>query len=203
VTRRGGLGRWLRAAEAVVHNGSTAGFEAAVAGVPGISFQPHGERSDWTSNLLGRIACDESELVALVEAARSPSERVDWYATDVDVLERRFTALDGRLAADRTVDAWEDLATSERSRRNRVRASMLAASAHRRIGAARTTLRNLAAEDDGPQDGAGFDGMLKFPPIDPREVAAIAASYRRGLGRFQDVEVRTVGRRLILVRPGR
>jgi len=203
VTRRGGMGRWLRAATAVIHNGSTAGFEAAVAGVPAISFQPDGERADWTSNLLGRIARDEEELVALVGAARSPAERAAWYSADVDVLERRFAALDGRLAADRTVDAWEELVTPARSRRNRVRGAMLAAGTHRRIGAARRTLRRLRDRDRVVQDGAGFDGMLKFPPIDPREVDGIAANYRRGLGRFDGVEVTTLGRRLVRVRPAR
>jgi len=203
VTRKGGLGRWLRAATAVVHNGSTAGFEAAVAGVPAISFQPHGERVDWTSNLLGRIAHDESELIDLVTAARSSSERAAWYATDVDVLQRRFAALDGRLAADRTVDAWEELVSPGRSRHNRVRVALLAAGTHRRVGLARSSLRRLRAPEEGPRDGAGFDGTLKFPRIDPREVAAIAASYRRGLGRFQGVDVRTVGPRLVQVRPAR
>jgi hypothetical protein len=197
------MGRWLRAATAVIHNGSTAGFEAAVAGVPAISFQPDGERADWTSNLLGRIARDEEELVALVGAARSPAERAAWYSADVDVLERRFAALDGRLAADRTVDAWEELVTPARSRRNRVRGAMLAAGTHRRIGAARRTLRRLRDRDRVVQDGAGFDGMLKFPPIDPREVDGIAANYRRGLGRFDGVEVTTLGRRLVRVRPAR
>lgn len=203
VTRRGGLGRWLRSATAVVHNGSTAGFEAGVAGVPAISFQPHGERVDWTSNLLGRIAHDEDELVTLVGAARSPAERDQWYASDVDVLARRFAALDGRLAADRTVDAFEELDTPTRSRRNRMRASVLAAATHRRVGAARGRLRELRAGGRGPTDGAGFDGMLKFPPIDPKEVAGLAASYRRGLGRFAGVEVRTLGRRLVQVTPRR
>jgi surface carbohydrate biosynthesis protein len=201
VTRRGGLGRWLRHAMAVVHNGSTAGFEAAVAGVPAISFQPHGERVDWTSNLLGRIAHDEDDLVALIGAARDPAERARWYASDGDVLERRFAALDGPLAADRTVDAWEELDLP--SRTNRVRASLLAATTHRRIGAARARLRERREGPGGARDGDGFDGTLKFPPIDAREVDAIAASYRRGLGRFADVEVRTVGPRLVEVRPAR
>ena len=198
VTRRGGLGRWLRGATAVVHNGSTAGFEAAVAGVPAISFQPQGERVDWTSNLLGRIAADEDELVALVDAARDREEREGWYASDVDVLERRFASLEGRLAADRTVDAWEELDLP--SRGNRVRASLLAANTHRRVGSARRRLRELR-RPTGAQDGAGFDGMLKFPPIDPREVDAIASSYRRGLGRFDGVEVRMLGKRLVRISP--
>lgn len=203
VTRRGGLGRWLRHASAVVHNGSTAGFEAAVAGVPAISFQPHGERIDWTSNLLGRIARDEDELVELVGAARSTSERSSWFADDTDVLTRRFAALDGRLAAERMVDAWEELDVP--GGRNRVRTAHLMASTHRRVGALRSTARERLRGDDRTEDGAGFDGRLKFPPIDAAEVAALAAAFRRGLGRFDDVTVTMVDRRLVHVhvRPGR
>jgi surface carbohydrate biosynthesis protein len=200
VTRHGSLGKWLRSATAVVHNGSTAGFEAAVAGIPAISFQPNGERIDWTSNLLGRVARDEGELVDLVEAARNPAERAAWYRSDVDVLERRFASLVGRLAADRTVDAWEELNVPARG--NRIRASVLAAGAHRGIGTVRTRLSGLRERSE-VRDGQGFDGKLKFPPIDRREVEAIATSLRSGLGRFAGVEVRMLGRRLVSVRPGR
>jgi len=201
VSRHGGLGRWLRAAQAVVHNGSTAGFEAAVSGVPSISFQPDGERADWTSNLLGRIARDEDELADLIDAARSPDERARWYDADVDVLERRFAALDGRLAADRMVDAWEELDASGRTRPNRVALAQLTANTHRRVGALRTRVADVRRGDAGTHDGAGFDGLLKFPRIEPREVDDIAARLRHGLQRFDGVDVRTVGPRLVHVQP--
>jgi hypothetical protein len=65
----------MRAATAVVHNGSTAGFEAAVAGVPAFSFQAHGERVDWTSNLPGRIAHDDRQPPrGLIEKHHQPEK---------------------------------------------------------------------------------------------------------------------------------
>ncbi len=197
VERSGGIGRWLHGAAAVIHNSCTTGFEAAVAGVPLISYQPGGWQSDAPANQLGRAATDVDELSVLVDRALTPEPQDDWHAQgSSDVLTSRFAALDGRRAADRIVDVWDTLgerlvgAPAFRPRR----ANSLAG-AHRRLG----TLRRGARRGSPPD--SRFATAHKFPPMAASDVSPVVDGLRRATGSFDEVTVRMIGRRLLEVAP--
>lgn len=204
VTRSGSSGRWLAGADAMVHNGSTTGVEAAAGGVAVISYQPHGEGAELFTNRVGRVARSEDDLIALLaglpldalarrEHARAPDP------TTMSVLAERFAALDGPLAVDRIVDVWDELADPARSRPNRIRRSRLLAGLHRSAGRIRTVVRRSGA----PASRSPIDVRGKFPPLDRREVERTATGLRDSLGRFDGVSVEVVGRHLLHVRPRR
>jgi surface carbohydrate biosynthesis protein len=198
VSREGGIGRWIRGAVAVVHNGSTVALEAAVSGVPVISFQPDGDRADLVTNRLGRAARDEEALARLVTEARDPAARSTWSGPEgQQLLTTRLAALDGRLAADRIVDAWEGLDPHGLSSPTPIRTAQLIAGLHRRAGAIRRAVTHPAAE------ARPFVTGHKFPPLTRREVDALVAGQRRCLDRFHRIEVSLIGPRLIRVRPRR
>jgi len=207
VTRAGSSGRWLASADAMVHNGSTTGVEAAAGGVRVISFQPHGEGAELFTNRVGHLARSEDDLVELL--AELPVRQAGGVPRAPDpsvlaVLGERFAALDGPLAVDRIVDVWDGLADGARSRPNRVRRASLLSNLHR--GAGRTRVALAAGLRRGRQGGSmpgpvAIDVAGKFPPLDRTEVARIAAGLRMSLARFDRVEVEVVGRHLIAVRP--
>lgn len=210
VTRHGSISRWIRAARLVVHNGSTSGIEAAVSGVPAVVFAPDGHSAGDVPNRLARTVTDADGLVAAVASAADPATRADWYGpAERRLLGERLAALDGPLAADRIVDAWERLDATGRDRPYRPRVRRVAAEAHRAVGRARAGLAGLAGRSGGGPVGDGAAGdrqpfvtAHKFAPFGRGEVEALAAALGRGLGRFDDVRVTRVGPRLVSLRRG-
>jgi len=215
VTRQGPIGRWIRAAQAVVHIGDTTGFEVAVAGVPLVSFEP--ERGvavdlDHVTERLGWRARSADEVADLVErAGRQGAYMTDEArrARDEGLLAGRFAAVDGRLAVDRIVDAWEELevprsagdrAVSERSMR-RLKRTMARRQAEERVRRRVRPLRRALRELRRPSGGVGgpipFQVAHKFPPIEQAELDAMVAAFRSCLGRFDEVEVTLLGPRLV------
>jgi len=213
VTREGPIGRWVRAAQAVVHIGDTTGFEVAVAGVPLVSLEPTEGVAvdlDHITDRLGRPASSADEVVDQVRRAVEEGAGAT-RASDEELLATRFAALDGPLAVDRIVDAWEALGPAPGAgssptviddRRlvrvmTRRRAEERARSRVRPLVHAARELRRQLAEGPGP---APFRVAHKFPPIDQAELEAMVVAFRACLGRFDDVEVTLLGPRLVRLR---
>ena len=202
IIRHGGIGRWVRGAHLVMHNGCTTGFEAAVPRVPLVSFQPDGWQADVSSNRLGRVASDIDELDALITAAHDPATRAAWYSeASRVVLDERFAALDGRLAADRIVDVWDELGDPPGGTRGvALRRARLAGAAHRALGDARRTMRRVRADSTHTTGERRFATSHKFPPLKGTDVDPLVDGLRTATGRFRDVKARRVGDRLIELR---
>jgi surface carbohydrate biosynthesis protein len=198
VTRDGSSGRWLAAADAMVHNGSTTGVEAAAGGVAVVSFQPHGEGTDLFTNRVGEVARDEEGLIAVLRRVAVRREGRSADPSALAVLGERFAALDGRLAVDRIVDVWDDLDDAGRRRPNAVRRAALLSGLHQRGGRLRTGLRRRTA--GAASEGPAIEVASKFPPIRRGMLDGTLEGMRRSLDRFADVEVEQVGPHLVHVR---
>ncbi len=197
VTRDGSSGRWLAAADVMVHNGSTTGVEAAAAGVTVLSFQPHGEGAELFTNRVGQVAHDEEDLVARIRDGIAARD-VPHASSDVlAVLGERFAALDGPLAVDRIVDVWEGLDAPARRRPNRVRRALLLSGLHHRVGSARARHRPGATSERA----RAIDVSGKFPPLERSATERLAEALRRTLGRFDTVVVERIGPHLVHVHP--
>ena len=198
VDTSGTLGSWLSGTAALLHHGSTAALEAAVGGTPVVNLQPVGEHEPSFANRFGRTVRTPEELVAAVEQALTAEGAAAGGAEERALLAERFAALDGRLAADRIVDVWEELDPDRRLSGPFVPTrTLLAATAHRRIGALRTRSRRLASGERSPQP---MQLAEKFPPFPMGDVHRLVEGFRQTLGRFDTVEVRQVGRYLLELR---
>ena len=194
VEPRGTASGWIRRAAAIIHNGSTIGFEAAAAARPLIAFQPTTDRAAFVSNRLGRSAASTEELLGLVRHAVDGTAPAGGWHPPGGPLTERLGSLDGPLAADRIVDEWETVGRDllEGSSLHAARARRVA-DAHRVVGRLRTRLRTRDGQD-------GFLTDHKFSAIRIDEVRRLADDLRRTLGRFDDVDVRSRGPRLIELR---
>lgn len=203
VNRHGGIGRWVRGAHLVIHNGCTTGFEAAVPRVPLVSFQPDGWQADVSSNRLGRAATDVDELDRLIIAAHDPATRDTWFSNGSQaVLDERFAALEGRLAADRIVDVWDEIgAPKDGTRPIRLRRARAAGAAHLSAGRLRRMLRAMPPGGSGGATEQRFATAHKFPPLATSDVDPLVDGLRAATGRFAEVRVERVGERLIELRP--
>lgn len=197
-------GAWLRDALALVHNGSTTGAEAALMGIPVISFQPHGERADRFTNRVGQVARSEEDLLATVgrlHRHRTASAEAVGDAGSDAVLAERLSIDPQRLSADRIVDAWEVHDRPGLAAPNAVHRADRKARAHRTVGALRTRARRSLG-NEGRRRTPGFDETPKFPPMTGQDVAGLADGLRDALDRFRDVEVERIGGRLLRIRRG-
>lgn len=218
VSRQGPLTPWVRRAAVLVQCDSTSGYEAAVVGTPVVSFTPQGLLADSVVNRLGRRADDIASLERLIDEALAASDdaaaRSAWLPTDGRaLLERRIAALDGPLAADRIVDAWDALAVEGPAwSTTRIALARRRVLARHRLG----TLKRRALDGDRPRSelpGSAaartsersddpFVVAHKFPPITDAELATLVPGLQRALGRFADVRVRRLGSDLVAIEPG-
>ena len=198
VDSSGTLGAWLHGAAALVHNGSTSALEAAVGGTPLLSLQPVAKDERSFADRFGRTVRTTEELVAALQHVLAAGGAGAGGAEERALLAARLTALDGRLAADRIVDVWEELDPGGRLSRPFVPArALLAATTHRRIGALQARSRQLISGERPPQPMRLAE---KFPPFAMGDVHRLVEGFRLTLGRFDTVEVRRVGRRMLELR---
>jgi len=198
VTREGPIGAWIRRAVAVVHNGSTTGLEAAVGGVPVISFQPAHERAELLSNRVGRVVGDAHGLTAAIEDALRSDTRSSWFPTSTRaMLSERIAALDGRRATERIVDVWDELDAPQLQRRLPIRRQQRLASTHALAGRIRTGLLSPTSP------GRRFRTDHKFPPFARGDVETVASDLQATLDRFHGVTTTRIGPRLVVLRPAR
>jgi hypothetical protein len=210
VIRDNAVSPWIRRASCVVFSGSTVGFEAALADVPVVSFQPGGYDATPAASRMGHRATTVEEVARIVGGVlegREPALPPERAAAMSATLEERFFALEGRLACDRIVDEWERLATRGLHGAAPVVARDLRPEiTPRRIARAirDTSMAALRLEDETQRrrrlaDRALLD--LKFPRFDIDEVQRIHAGLVGGLGRFSSVRITQVGARILHLTP--
>ncbi len=107
----GGISPWVRASEAILHNGCTTGIEAYVSGTPCIAYTPF-------SSIINReipnrlsINCTTEEEVSAVLSRILNGEVVNEHRTpeNDDLIRNRLANVDGDTAAKRIVDVLETL----------------------------------------------------------------------------------------------
>jgi len=206
VTREGPISAWVRSATAVVHTGDTTGFEVAVGGIPLISLEPKegiGVDLRHVTGRLGIRAENASDVLSSIRALRGGERARDLeQAGASELLEARLSALEGRLASDRIVDAWEGLDAPDASpmRPDLLRPSLVGSVEEGLRARVRPGVHALREVRRRMREGADADRFLvahKFPPFERDGLSRSAGSLSATLGRFNDVEVRTIGPRLV------
>lgn len=172
---------WALAARAVVHNGSSAGLEAALLGAHVVTYQPvaNGELDAALPNALSECASTPREVADAI--ARGPKVS----AIDRALVERHVAALEGPLASDRIVDVL--VAAGYLAGPTRARNPLLAAK-----GAINSVGRRVLKQRDRARDGhARSDAhhAHRFPEVDAAELQARVERFARTLGRFGGVRV--------------
>lgn len=190
---------WIRHAACTITTGSTIAFEAAVAGCPLIAFHPEGMVS-WPA--VSRLGLRVDSVEGLVERLRSVldgSRPVDAVREEraEETLRERFAALEGRLAADRIVDAWESIVDSGIRHAPAVDAELLARGGPQPGPLVRARRGVLARLRGGPEAVGSLDPRRKFPEFDLEEAHALHADLAASLGRFRTVRLRKLGPHLL------
>ena len=202
VTREGPISPWIRGAKALIHNGCTSGFEAAISGVPGIAYAPI--PSEYEQVVPNAVSYRAESLEALLKAVRtivnggSLEVAPDKQAKEAALLRDRFANLDGPLAADRIVDEWEQLSAASLERPNdwaRLRRVVQGRRLKSTIGRALPVLRSQRASRWASTT------KHKFPDVTDVEMDTTIDNLRSSLGRFDGVVHERLGKRSFIIRP--
>ena len=190
VTKEGPINRWIRGAKALIHNGCTSGFEAAISGVPRIAYAPI--PSEFEQVVPNTVSYRAESLEALLTAVRTVSHGdsldIDPHkqAEEEALLRDLFANLDGPLAVDRIVDQWEQLATPSLEQANdwaRLRRVVLSRRLKSGVGWALAGLR-LRRRRSGRWKSVT---KHKYPIISDVEMQTMVTDFKSCLGRFDGV----------------
>lgn len=199
VIHEGNVIPWLLAAEAVVHNSCTTGFEAYIAGAPVIAFRPYVSASydHYLPNELSDQAHDIDTLIGMVGAATrrelrpAESERLRRRA----LAEHHFAALDGKLAVERIIDRLDAFEAALPSSRPPLFAR-LAGHVSARI---RRSSKKRKEAIPGHKNNADYT-RHRFPGIELPEVNLRIDRLRTVLGRFPRAEARQISENIFEIR---
>jgi surface carbohydrate biosynthesis protein len=183
VIHEGNVIAWLLAADAVIHNSCTTGFEAYLVGAPVIAFQPAvSDRFDLRlPNELSHRVRDFDGVIDAVGAAiqgrLAPAE--DERSRQHALAAQHVAALEGRLASDRIVDLLDRFEASMRPERPGL-ATRLAGHVDA-LARRKKKERNVATP--GHKNNVDYT-RHRFPGIELDEVNLRIDRLRGILGRF-------------------
>jgi hypothetical protein len=207
---------WIERSTAVIMNGSTVAFEVAASGRLGIAFMPNGyDYASAANRVLERADTVDSLIASIRSRLRddpdSPGAGIDGQIQRPE-LQRRFASLSGPLAADRILDAWENLPVPETGRGDDLLTHARDAYRSRQGVGARLArrVRDQRRGDSVTDPSARPAGELsrdalraKFPNFDLEEVLSLHRELSSTLGRFTNVRITPVHDRLLHLRSHR
>lgn len=173
---------WLLSARVLIHNSCTTGLEAYLMDRPVIAYQP--VRSEiYDSHLPNAVSLQVREMAALIDAVRGAiaGKAMNGGPAGQAVAESYYAAMDGAMAAERVLDAIDDLHLSL------PQPAGLGHSMGRLSGYLHLPARNLARRVLRP--GMAAYGRQKFPGLNLDEMRRELARLRAASGRFDGVHV--------------
>lgn len=188
IANEGNVHPWLMAAKVVVANGCTTLVESAILGTAGVNFEPVTvDEYDFP------ITRDVSRRVFTVdELLTTVRQIVDGQLGPLDdairkkALEPHIAALEGRLAADRIIDALDESGYLEKQ-------PPAPPFLDRFSGWLNTHLRTIEKKINMRRPGHRNNIILhdhRYPGITAAEMLAIIKRYGQLLNRFQDIKVK-------------
>lgn len=189
---------WLIAAKVLVHNGCTTAVEAAVLGTPAVSYQPVVDDvyDLQLPNALSCAAFDRDELLRGVQQIVA-GDRVPRNAEAARaILARHVAALDGPLAADRTVAALLDAGYGDGVPPRSGPLRYLGGWLHLH---ARTAVKRMKRRRAGHRNAAAFHAH-RFPGTSVDDLGDRIRRFGVQLGRFRDLRARQLSDHVFAIR---
>ncbi len=205
VTREGTISNWIRHAVVLIHNSSTSALEAAACKVPCIAFRPlPSEYERAIANSLSWEASSPEEVEEIVSAL-GREIRVEGYekseAASLKLLEERFSNLSGSLAADKIVDQWEKIASSNNLESMPPRKFLYRSMGSRSRQQAADLLKGKFSifNSLAPGEDKEFKTAHKYPDLQEQEIKTLVARLQSATGRFKKVRYKKFGRRSFIL----
>ena len=204
VVRSGPITPWVQNAFAVLHNGCTTALEATVSGTPVITFLPFEQQ--YGRDLPNQLGLKVSTADELLELLRSRNGGSDIMTVNTHlrqdptaIVEHKLSFLESGLAADRMVDVWEEIGfdlSHEKNNWTRIAERSGHGSVFSRI---KRVVKRLAPTKAIAESALKKPSQQKFPPINLADVESRIHALRKCLHISDDLSVRRVSRRGVVI----
>lgn len=209
VQREGTISRWIRHAKVIIHNGCTSALEAAIAGENRIAYRPiphEIEREIPNKVSLNTYSIDElKKMVNDMLKGENLHEKDKEYEVIQAMLNDRFEAIDGELAADRIVDEWNDISNSSGLENSRPEDILAFAQQRNRSlkkivkKIASTFREKLSSQSNGNKNKRLLKSNHKFPKLNDNELEGLHENLKTTLNRFDSVVCERFGEKSFLM----
>jgi surface carbohydrate biosynthesis protein len=197
ITNEGNVHPWLMAAKAVVANGCTTLVESAILGTPGVNFEPVTvDEYDFpiTRDVSRRVFTVDELLTtvrAIVDGQMGPLD----YEVRKTIMEPHIAALEGRLAADRIVDALDDAGYREKQP---TAPPLLDRLSGWRQTQMRTIEKLINMRKPGHRNNIDLHDH-RYPGITAEEMLSVINRFSQLLDRFHGIKVKKHSRHLFWI----
>ncbi len=190
VVHQGNVAPWLMACRALIHNGCTTAVESAVLGTPTVAFQPvRSEPYDMhLPNSLSHRCLDLESLVAKLRTILCGETSALTERERRRIFDRHVATLEGPLAADRMLNAIEEVGCGEWPPQRLPVGRYLSARLHLET---RTLVKKINMRRRGHRNSLDFHAH-RFPGIGLDELRERIARLSAQLGRFKRVSAKQV-----------
>jgi hypothetical protein len=210
INRNGTISRWIRHAKVIIHNGCTSALEAAIGDENRIAYRPipHEIERD-IPNRVSINAFSMEELKKKVDGFLQgvPLHKQDPNGKEIsELLNNRYAAISGTLAADRIVDVWDDIANEmnlassiphEISVLKKEKKPTLTKKIKRSLVLVRNKITGISEGEPGNK--RLLKSSFKFPEFTTSEFESIKQKLEQNLGRFNDVKYKRFGKKSFLL----
>lgn len=210
VKREGTISPWIRHAKAIIHNGCTSAMEAAISGQNRIAYRPIPDEIEREiPNKVSLNAFSENELHQLLEEMLNGKDlhKEDEHYNEIRmIINDRFAATDGILAADRIVDVWGEIAEEKGLKSSSFKElsglkKEKKISLEQKIKKTLVSVRNsLTGKTRNTQKNTRLlNTSFKFPEFTDKEFETILGKLDDSLGRFKTVSYHRFGKKSFLL----
>jgi len=193
---------WIKNAFALMHNGCSTAVEAAVAGIPVISYVPFEQKyfQKEFSNKIGYKVKNGDELLKLTNLIFKDSQKNELVESSVnksyEILSERIFIDKEKLSAEKIIDVWESLNTKEISNSNNLVNFKLSLKI---TNLKKFLKKNLQFMFPEKHNHIFLDN--KFPPLNENEVKIKVKRLQNTLGIKTDLVCKVFSDRTILIKP--
>lgn len=211
VKREGTISKWIRNAELIIHNGCTSGLEAAISGENRIAYRPIPHEIE--REIPNKVSINVFSFYELKDKVHAilnaePMHKIYTNKSEIDkILNNRFAAIDGSLAADKIVDVW-DIVAKEKNLVNSGTPEVLKKSLELRKPTIQQSVKQklagiknniLGKSRETKRDNVLLKSAFKFPEFKEEELSEIKNNLERTLGRFKDVQFQRHGEKSFIL----
>lgn len=193
VINDGSIGKWIRKAKLVIHNGCTSGVESSISNVPTIAYRPL--RSNFEIKFPNTLSINIFDEQNLIKKIKQIIKKKKNFYTKQKKLNNYFCNLEDNFAFDNIVKEWEKIDDGKLSEKNNFLKLKVLANLKEFKGKIinKVSLKNA-------NKLISNRATYKFPKITPNELGILTNGLKNTLKRFKKVNVELLSDRLILVK---
>jgi hypothetical protein len=198
VIYEGNVLAWLKAANAVIHNGCTTGIEAFIVKVPVIAYRPVRAKAYDLDlpNSLSYECFDFEALCQTLERILSRKLGPPDTADRRQLMDYHISALDGPLASDRIINVIEERQTTRSGLLRPGLMSYLRGWGKANIRSFKK--RHIKPKLSGHRDNPDYLSQ-RFPGVSVHEVRSRISRFFQTLNRFEGVKVKQVSNNIFQI----